>query len=122
MKITSAAVLFVLALALPATAQTKAPAVQSIDMNALGWGVMVAMPQAIETDGDPATQEWLVPQVWTYQKRILKIKSDGAMCAGDWFVADFRWTLQLVNGLHVYTQMVWPHFNVMHLRPLTPRC
>jgi hypothetical protein len=66
---------------------------RTIDLGALGWGQVQV--QAVETDGDPATEEWLVFQL-TWQKlpndnwrrfdlwRVVAVRDNGP-CVGDWF-------------------------------------
>jgi hypothetical protein len=85
-----ALVVALLALSSPAFAQTVE---RTIDVSAMGWGPVQV--HAVETDGDPATEEWLVFQL-TWQKpaedkwrrfdlyRVVAVR-DGGPCIGDWF-------------------------------------
>lgn len=96
---------------------------QTVDLSTLGIGV-VSMPQAIEVDGNAATQEWLLTQVQLFnpERRVVKITATGQMCVGPAFVLDLSWTLQLVGGRHVLTRFAWPLFEIRSLSPYVPSC
>ncbi len=49
------------------------------------WGAL-EVETTIETDGNPATLEFLLWRYSDYQWRVVAIKADGTgMCAGPWF-------------------------------------
>jgi hypothetical protein len=109
-----------LALVLALAFTTAAPAsAQTIDLAALGNG-LIGLPTAIETDGNPATQEWLVTQLFSSNRRIVRVTAQGAVCQGPRFVLDGSWTLQTLSGLTVATRVVWPYFTVQSLAPYAP--
>ncbi len=43
------------------------------------------LPQAVETDGDFSTSEWLVRRLFAPQYRVIAIQRDGRICLGAWF-------------------------------------
>jgi hypothetical protein len=104
-----------LAWSLPVGAQ--APMVR-MDLAGLGWGV-ISQPVSVDTDGDPATEEWIIGGLFTSQKRIVAMRPQG-LCVGPWFTVSPEWTLQVRGGRTVYTRLVWPVFDVMTLQ--TPVC
>jgi hypothetical protein len=65
---------------------------RTIDVTAMGWGPVQV--HAVETDGDPTTEEWLVSQLpWQWLDgrwhrfdlyRVVAVR-DNAPCIGDWF-------------------------------------
>lgn len=72
---------FVLALAVPAAAQTMGA---SIDLASFGWGNLDT-PVGIETDGNPYTVEWLIRSLDNPgQVRVVAVRGSG-ICAGPWF-------------------------------------
>jgi hypothetical protein len=84
MRCVLAAVAFSL-FAVPATAQTVE---RTIDLSALGWGKLTK-PLPVDTDGNPATREWVVQSAdfdngrlghW----RVITERAEG-LCVGDWF-------------------------------------
>lgn len=96
---------------------------QTVDLSTLGIGV-VSMPQAVEVDGNAATQEWLLTQVQLVnpERRLVKITATGQMCVGPAFILDLSWSLQMVGGRHVFTRLVWPVFELRALTPYMPSC
>lgn len=109
-----AALALTLFVAQPAQAQT-------IDLSTLNIGAVVGLPTAIETDGNLSSQEWLLSQVFTANKRIVRVTAAGAVCMGPWFAVGSDWTLQRQsNGLFVYTRLLWPLFSVLSLQPYQP--
>lgn len=77
---------FVLAVAVVlAGATMAAQTVESvINLSAFGWGP-ISIPQAIETDGDLTTREWLVRRLFAADMRVVA-ERNGGICAGPWFV------------------------------------
>lgn len=79
-----AVTLFCILLAGPVSGQTID---FTIDLSALGWGELDT-PEAIETDGDSSTREWLIrPLNQTHpdpQFRVVAIRG-AAICASAWF-------------------------------------
>lgn len=92
--------------------------ITQMDLSTLGWGY-VSQPVAIETDGNPATEEWLVGVLFTARKRVVAVRP-GGMCAGAWFEVGAEWTLTTRGGRSVYTRLLWPVFEVMTIQ--TPVC
>ena len=56
---------------------------RTVDLASLGWGQVDATP--VDTDGNDATEEWLVQTVaLPPQYRVVAVRPSG-MCAGPWF-------------------------------------
>lgn len=58
----------------------------TLDPTTLGIGA-IEVPQAVDTDGNEGTQEWLVKSVMTLDYRVIAVRADGSLCMGDWFPA-----------------------------------
>lgn len=80
-----------LAVFLFVTAPAGAQTVEStFDLDLLGWGALEP-PQAVETDGDVDTREWLIrPAFQAGAAPLFRVVTErnGALCAGDWFNAN----------------------------------
>lgn len=63
------------------SAQTREAVVSAASLQ-LGPG---EIPQAVETDGDFSTTEWLIRKAFTMQFRVIAIQRDGHACMGAWF-------------------------------------
>lgn len=94
-------IVFVLGAA-SASAQTVEATLNPLSLG-LGY---IEVPQSIETDGNDATQEWLVKSTATGEFRVLAVLADGRLCKGEWFPgrAAAGWfappELQKVGGVH----------------------
>lgn len=89
----------------------------SVDLSGLGMGVLT-MPQAIETDGHPATREWLVRPLFSSQARVVAERA-GGLCAGPWFDIS-SWTVQRIGLTDWLTRLNGQLFERQPL--LTPSC
>lgn len=95
---------------------THAQTIGRVDLSAFGFGLgVVGLPQAIETDGNPSTQEWLLSQVFSNQRRVVSVQPDGTVCAGPIFHADGSWYVQRVGHVSMLTRLAWPIFEWMAL-------
>jgi hypothetical protein len=65
--------------AVPASAQTVE---RTIDLSELGWGHVQAVP--VDTDANPATEEWAIRSMTTNHWRVVAVREHG-LCVGDWF-------------------------------------
>lgn len=89
-------------LASSASAQTVEATINPL---ALGFGY-IEVPQAVETDGNEATQEWLLKSTTTGEYRVIAVSAEGRMCSGGWFPGRTAvgWfappELQKVGGVH----------------------
>lgn len=110
--------LIALVLALTFTAAPSHAQVVSVDLQAAG--LPDAYYAAVETDGNLATQEWLVHQPFTTWRMIVRVSSDGAVCAGAWFSVDSTWVLQRVGLKHEFTRTAWPRFERLPLSAHAP--
>jgi hypothetical protein len=89
----------------------------AVDLSGLGMGVLT-LPEAIETDGDPRTREWLVHRVFSPLFRVVA-ERPGGLCAGPWFDAS-GWTVQRLGATDWLTRL---HGQVFERQPLlTPVC
>lgn len=110
--------------AAPASAQTVEAV---LDPLSLGVGA-IEVPQAVETDGNEATQEWLIKSVMTLDYRVIAVAADGRLCMGDWFPARTvpGWfmppTVQKIGNVHklVTRDMISGLITVVGLT--TPQC
>lgn len=76
-------------------------------LNPLSLGLgFIEVPQAVETDGNEATQEWLLKSTTTGEYQVLAVLADGRLCKGEWFPGRTAvgWfappELQKVGGVH----------------------
>ena len=112
--------LFVLSASVVTVGQTR----ERIDLSSLGFGA-IEVPQAIDTDGWPFTQEWLIAstdQPWL--RRVVAERSPG-LCIGPWFsLADAenetRWVLMTRYGLSVLVRLSDRNLDIVSLD--TPTC
>ena len=106
---------FAAALALALTTAGHAQTMTArLDLGTLGWGFLT-QPQAVDTDANPATQEWLIGQLFTDWRRVVAVQADGRLCAGPWFSVGPEWQLQPAPGRSRYVRLVWPMFEVLQL-------
>jgi len=92
------------------SAQSRA----TFDLSSFGWGV-IAHPVAVDTDGNAATQEWLVGPVFSPQRRVVAIQPDGSMCVSAWITIPGDAIPQLVHGRTAYTRVAWPTIEIISL-------
>ena len=112
---TLTAAVVTLSLATSAAAQS----VTTVDLSALNLGGVLTMPQAIETDGNPDTQEWLIGRLFSAEYRVIAVTPAG-LCVGAPFSAGADWRIQRVGRVDKLTRLTWPTFAIMDI--LHPRC
>lgn len=96
--------------------------VQTVDLSSLNFGI-ISQPQAVDIDGDPGTQEWLITRLFSADRWLVRIGSQGQVCVGPRFTVGTDWGLQKVGTVHVFTRLVWPQFQLLWLTPyLPPSC
>lgn len=95
-----------------------------LDLSALGWGRLES-PKGIDTDGNPATIEWLIQSLDTFQYRVVA-ERNGGICAGPWFSAGgnlFQVThLEKVGPVHKLLVSVMGANQITQIALLTPSC
>lgn len=120
MKVFAACAVAVL-LFVPVSAQTVD---RVIDLGSLGWG-RLEVPKGIETDGNPATTEWLVQSLDTYAYRVVA-ERNGGICAGPWFQAGTTLfqavRLEKVGPTHKLLVTTMGAAQITQIALLTPSC
>lgn len=95
-----------------------------IDLTALNWG-RLEIPMGIETDGNPATIEWLVQSLDTRQYRVVA-ERNGGICAGPWFAVNVDLfqavRLEKVGPVHKLLVAVMGANQITQIALLTPSC
>lgn len=100
----------VVALSAPLSAQR----VTLIDLSQFGWGV-IAHPVSVNTDGNPATQEWLIGPMFSRDRRVVAVQPDGRVCVGVWMVIPSEAVMQTLHGRTVFTRIAWPNMEIIEL-------
>lgn len=90
----------------------------SVVRDRLGWWA-ITKPLAVETDGNPATLEFVVAQVFGASRAVVTPTADG-VCISETFALDGDWTLDTIGGVTKYTRLRGPHYDVLDLPH--PRC
>lgn len=98
--------------------------VLSYDLSVLGIDAP-DNPKAIDTDGNPMTEEYLVSvDVGTGEdergKELRVVAVRDGLCLGPRFIVSAAWTLDRIRGRHALTRTTGQSFLVMPLD--TPRC